>query len=97
MSKSKSLRHHHTHRQIKKRTKDLRYILSWNNFEPFDKVMAGKNFKMRITTPTLCSCWLCGNPRKFYGNGKDGKTLQELKAVNDEQFGLMDYYCDKVA
>lgn len=97
MMKTKPLCHHHTHRQIKKRQKDLMYAPCWNDFEPIDEVIKTKGFKMRVTTPTLCSCWLCGNPRKFYGNGKNSKTLQELKAVNDEQFGLMDYYCDKVA
>lgn len=92
--KTKPLRFHHKHRQIKKRQKDTLYIYA---DKPDDEFLHGKSFKIRITTPTLCSCWLCGNPRKFYGNGKDGKTLQELKAVNDEQFGLMDYYYAKVA
>jgi len=29
--------------------------------------------KMIIDTPTPCSCWMCGNPRKYFGE----KTLQE--------------------
>lgn len=92
--KTKPLHHHHTYRQFKKRQKDTLYICA---YQPNDDFLHGKHFKMRITTPKLCSCWLCGNPRKFYGNGKNSKTIQELKAVNDEQFGLMDYYFDKVA
>lgn len=94
MSKSKPLRHHHKLRQINKRQKDKIYC--WIN-NPNSEVWYDKDLKKRTTTPKLCSCWLCGNPRKFYGNGKNAKTIQELKAVNDEQFGLMDYYCAKVA
>lgn len=28
-------------------------------------------------TPALCSCWMCGNPRKYYGD----RTIQELRAL----------------
>jgi hypothetical protein len=30
-------------------------------------------------TKVLCSCWMCCNPRKMYGNGKNGKTIKERK------------------
>lgn len=33
-------------------------------------------------TKARCSCWMCGNPRKFW----DYKTIQELKA--DDIFSL---------
>ncbi|MDO4441849.1 MAG: hypothetical protein Q4B81_06675 [Moraxella sp.] len=88
--KTKNIRHHHKLRQIKKRQQDLLYTPCWNDFEPMHEVIKTKGFKMRITTPTLCSCWLCGNPRKFYKNSKLGKTLQELKAINDDCFGHLD-------
>jgi hypothetical protein len=26
-----------------------------------------------------CSCWMCGNPRRRYGNSEQSKTLQEKK------------------
>ena len=35
-----------------------------------------------IDTPTPCSCWMCGNPRRYFGE----KTLQELR--QDEADGL---------
>ena len=93
MPKPKSLRLHHTHRQIKKHQKDTMYIYADKSDDEF---LDGKGFKMRVITPVLCSCIMCGNPRKFYGNGKDSKTLQELKAVNDEKFGLQEYWiCDQ--
>lgn len=30
-------------------------------------------------TRVSCSCYMCGNPRKFFGNGKLAKTLGETK------------------
>ncbi len=29
-----------------------------------------------VNTPTLCSCWMCGNPRKYFGE----QTIQERRA-----------------
>lgn len=31
-------------------------------------------------TGTPCSCWICGNPRRYY-EGKAGLTIQERKAM----------------
>ena len=28
--------------------------------------------------PAICSCWMCGNSRKYYGNGGQGLTKQEI-------------------
>ncbi|MDO4879473.1 MAG: hypothetical protein Q3966_09330 [Neisseria sp.] len=57
-----SLRRHHLARLKQKRRWDRR---------------ASGNLKFHLTTPKPCSCILCGNPRKFYGNGREGKTIQE--------------------
>lgn len=38
----------------------------------------GHSFNDRKNTTTPCSCYMCGNPRKFNGNGINGKTRQEL-------------------
>ena len=35
------------------------------------------------TTPCLCSCWMCGNPRRWQGNSRHGLTIQERKAMED--------------
>ncbi len=32
-------------------------------------------YKMIINTPTPCSCFMCGNPRKYWKE----KSIQELK------------------
>lgn len=28
--------------------------------------------------PAICSCHMCGNSRKYYGNGKQGLSVKEL-------------------
>ena len=38
----------------------------------------GKEGKLRKTR-CVCSCYMCGNPRKTFGNGKLAKTFQEIK------------------
>lgn len=43
-----------------------------------------KNNKLRRDTTKLCSCPLCGNPRKYF----DEKTPQERKF--EEQYNLID-------
>ena len=43
-----------------------------------DLAGADENSKSRgkaVDTPTPCSCWMCGNPRRHFGK----KTLQELR------------------
>jgi len=30
-------------------------------------------------TKVSCSCWMCGNPRKIFGNGRLSKTFREIK------------------
>lgn len=36
-----------------------------------------KSLKRHIITPTTCSCWMCGNPRKHL----DDLTLQEQRSL----------------
>lgn len=43
-----------------------------------------KNIGVRGTTPRSCSCWMCGNPRKHYGNSKHAKSMQELRNNQEE-------------
>lgn len=87
MSKQ-SLRHHRW-RKIK-RTMNTNMYRSyfegrWQSIDVSDANV--KKWRGRIaTTPTPCSCWMCGNPRKYYGNGKYAKTLQERRAMNDDHW-----------
>ena len=41
-----------------------------------------------LETPALCSCWMCGNPRK-YNRGKTKLTRQELKSLDYNGFDLV--------
>lgn len=36
--------------------------------------------RRRIKTGTPCSCWMCGNPRRRYGNRERVLTRQEVIA-----------------
>ncbi len=35
---------------------------------------------MVVNNPCNCSCAMCGNPRKYNGNGKAALTIFELSA-----------------
>ena len=58
-------RRHHVQRMKQKRKNDQ---------------LVGKHLGAHVNTPAKCSCWMCGNPRRFQGNSKEAKTLQELSA-----------------
>ena len=45
-----------------------------NHWQSTDKAIG-----IHANTPARCSCEMCGNPRKHYGNGKHGQTLGEQK------------------
>ncbi|CAH1193068.1 Hypothetical protein DAL_41 [Psychrobacter phage D'Alembert] len=65
MSKGLAQKRHH-----KKRLKNRRKRDTFAKVQPLNKY---------VITPTICSCWMCGNARKFSGNSKQGKTIQELR------------------
>ena len=42
-----------------------------------------------VNTPTPCSCYMCGNPRKnSWAHGMDRLTIQEQKAFDSYKAGL---------
>lgn len=53
--------------QIERLKKNRKHY--WNNS------LNTKHAGMALTTPKICSCWMCGNPRKYFGD----RTIQELK------------------
>lgn len=53
-------------------------------FKENEWVASGKAIGIHADTPTRCSCDMCGNPRKHYGNGKHGRTLEEQKPMLQE-------------
>jgi hypothetical protein len=36
-----------------------------------------KSLKKHVITPVVCSCWMCGNPRKYHKS----LTLQEHRSL----------------
>mgnify|MGYP000002621467 FL=1 len=71
---SRALRRHHLSRLKSKRRHDYCF--------------AGVSIGQHVATPARCSCWMCGNPRRFYGNGHVALTVQQLRqtaaAQNEE-------------
>lgn len=66
---SRALRRHHAHR-LKAARKS--YYAGWPSAPKADKALG-----MLVHTATLCSCPMCGNPRKWQGT----PSLQEQRAL----------------
>ena len=73
MTKGLAQKRHHKKRLKDKRKRDIVYT-------------KGNPINKHVITPKLCSCITCGSPRKFFGNSKHGKTVQELRQ-EDKQKG----------
>ena len=68
-NKQRALRRHHLDR-VKKKRKHY-----WHGNAGADPRSAG----LCLGTPCLCSCWMCGNQRKYHG-----LTIQERKSIGDQ-------------
>lgn len=40
-----------------------------------------QNIARAINTPTPCSCWMCGNPRRYFGE----QSVQERRANQEDE------------
>lgn len=60
----RSLRRHHRERLLQKRR------------SPWGRTLTHEEASRAVDTPTPCSCWLCGNPRRTIKE----LTLQETRA-----------------
>ena len=69
-NQKRALRRFHKQRIEKKRRK---YLVVESQIEAN---LNHEGVKLILKTPTPCSCWMCGNPRKYHKE----KTIQELKA-----------------
>ena len=68
-SYKRALRRHHRKRLQNKR-RNYWHMQSWSDVEQLEKAI-----KQVIRTPKPCSCFICGNPRKFFQE----KTVQERR------------------
>lgn len=67
----RALRRHHA-----ARLKAVRRF-HWGRDISHDAKLIGK----AIDTPSPCSCWMCGNPRRYFKE----LTRQELRVIDDEK------------
>lgn len=74
----KNIRRHHIVRLKHKRKRDTMYASRFDNIGQHNTLSAQKILAIHVATPTICSCWMCGNPRK-YGSGWEKLTIQERR------------------
>lgn len=68
MTKGISERRHHKERLKNRRKNDVVYY-------------EGCPINKHVITPKICSCIICcKSQRKYFGNSKQAKTIQELRA-----------------
>ena len=72
MTKGLAQKIHHKKRLRNKRKHDIVYHKEFS-------------LNKHVITPKLCSCIICGLPRKFFGNSKQGMTIQELRQVGKQK------------
>mgnify|MGYP001431025523 FL=1 len=85
----RSLRRHHRERLLSKMIRDDYYGLSYSVREEktFTEQDRRKNYRLSCDHRKMCSCWMCGNPRRQKLGRKDRLTFQELKAdERDDSF-----------
>ncbi len=70
--RTKDYRRHQEEKKKRKVVKD--YDKWW--WEDVSPRMVG----IKAHTPALCSCWMCGNPRKYWKE----KTIQERRAEQND-------------
>ena len=58
-NKGRAVRRHHRERLIKNRKNYWGYGNGW-----LEKEMPTENYNTLVNTPCVCSCWMCGNPRR---------------------------------
>lgn len=75
----RALRRHHRQRVKNNRKK------YWTVF-PHEE--SPKRLGIITTTPCICSCWMCGNPRKFYKNSKAGMKTSEIRKMEAMIMGI---------
>lgn len=75
--RTRALNRHHDARIKSKRT---RYVDNWTEATRAIRVPTAKEIGRKACTPCNCSCYMCGNPRKFTGE----LTLEEQIWVETE-------------
>jgi hypothetical protein len=79
MSRGRGLKIHHRQRLSKKR----RFRFGR------DLLKNPKELAKTISTPTPCSCWMCGNHRKFHGLTMQERRMLPLYSGFDKSLELI--------
>lgn len=58
-----------------------RKMHQWGCFEHFDAKETHKFVRRHQNNMAICSCWMCGNPRRGAFSYKEKITMQERKAA----------------
>ena len=66
----RALRRHHRKRLKRKRAG------YWYGADENSGPLTRRHLGIALATPAPCSCWMCGNPRRYFGE----KTVQEKRA-----------------
>lgn len=77
----RALRRHHRIRLLNKRKYYYRGAMIEDGFN-------SNNIARVINTPKSCSCWMCGNPRKYHKE----LTVKEQKWIEIEKQEYKDYF-----
>ena len=73
MQRGRAFRRHHIERLKKKRAV---YFGGWAGRSP-------RSLGMVVTTPTPCSCWMCGNARRHFGEVTRQEHISVVKMMED--------------
>jgi len=70
-------------RAQKKRNRDrwARIVRGWSAYSGDQDPWFERTVRMQANHGVLCSCFMCGNRRKY-----DGETIQERRALNIKDF-----------
>ena len=78
--RTRALNRHHDARIKSKRT---RYVNDWTEATRPTRTPTAKEIGRKACTPSNCSCYMCGNPRKFTGE----LTIEEKSWLEIEKSG----------
>ena len=76
---SRDIRIHHKQR-MKDRALQIAKAQRFNNDPQGINEMRKENLIHNADNLTICSCWMCGNPRRYF-KGKYQQTIQERRAL----------------
>ena len=74
-NRNRALRRHHTVRRKRWAERELGHMIDCHDGRRRRKFVG-----MLANTPKLCSCWMCGNPRRYSGEQPYQEIHQALLA-----------------